>query len=125
MSDYIQVGSVPANVTWSVVRGDTATLLVNFLEDDQKTAKDTSSWTFSASAYNQRTETRYTLETESSPGSVTITADPDTTEEWGTGVAPVVAQLTYDLQVTLEDDVVWTPIVGSINVIGDVTGANL
>jgi hypothetical protein len=125
MSDYMKVGSIPANVTWSVVRGDTATLLVNFLEDDQKTAKDTSSWTFSSSAYNQRTETRYTLETESSPGSVTITADPNTTEEWGDGVAPVVAQLTYDLQVILENDVVWTPIVGSINVIGDVTGANL
>lgn len=124
MADYIEVGAAPANILWNVVRGDTATLLVNFFENDEVTPIDTNNWTFAASAYDPRTTTKYTLDTDESNSSVNITASPEVTELWGSGVTSTVAELTFDLEVTRDDGVVWTPIVGQIKVAGDVTGAN-
>lgn len=124
MADYIEVGAAPANILWNVVRGDTATLLVNFFENDEVTPIDTNNWTFAASAYDPRTTTKYTLDTDEGNSSVNITASPEVTELWGSGVTSTVAELTFDLEVTRDDGVVWTPIVGQIKVAGDVTGAN-
>jgi hypothetical protein len=36
-----------------------------------------------------------------------------------------VAELTFDLQVVIENETVWTPVIGTISVIGDVTGGSL
>lgn len=125
MADYIEVGASPANVLWNVVRGDTATLLIQFFENDEVTPTDIDGWTFSASAYNPRTEIRYALGTDKGSNSVTIIADPQTTHEWGPGVTALVAELTFDLQVDRADGVIWTPIVGTVRVAGDVTGATI
>ena len=125
MADYIEVGEQPANVIWNVVRGDTATLLIQFFESDEATPIDTDDWTYLSTAYNARTDTNYVLDITSSSGSVTVTADPETTEAWGEGISTKVAELTYDIQVVRPDGVVWTPVIGTIRVIGDVTGANL
>lgn len=125
MADYIEVGEQPANVIWNVVRGDTATLLIQFFESDEATPIDTDDWTYLSTAYNARTDTNYVLDITSSSGSVTVTADPVTTEAWGEGISTKVAELTYDIQVVRPDGVVWTPVIGTIRVIGDVTGANL
>ncbi len=124
MADYIEVGAAPANILWNVVRGDTATLLVNFFENDEVTPIDTDNWTFAASAYDPRTTTKYTLNADEGISSVNITASPEITELWGSGITSTVAELTFDLEVTRDDGVVWTPIVGQIKVAGDVTGAN-
>ena len=125
MADFIEVGEEPANVIWNIVRGDTATLLIQFFESDEATAISTNNWTYISTAYNARTATYYDLETTANNGSVTVTADPNTTEEWGTGISSKVAELTYDIQVTRPDGVVWTPVIGTIRVIGDVTGVAL
>ena len=45
-------GATPANIQWTVVRGDDATLKVEFFEDDETTYFDTSDWTFTATAYD-------------------------------------------------------------------------
>ena len=124
MADYIEVGAAPANILWNVVRGDTATLLVNFFENDEVTPIDTDNWTFAASAYDPRNNTTYTLDADEGNSSVNITASPEITELWGTGITSTVAELTFDLEVTRDDGVIWTPIVGQIKVAGDVTGAN-
>ena len=47
-----KLGASPANIQWTVVRGDTATLKVEFLEDDEVTKYDTGGWTFLATAYD-------------------------------------------------------------------------
>lgn len=125
MADYIEVGSSPANVLWNVVRGDTATLLIQFFENDEVTPIDTDNWAFAASAYDPRTNVRYTLGADEGVSAVNVTADPTTTEEWGAGITNTVAELTFDLQVTRPDGVVWTPVIGTIKVSGDVTGATL
>jgi hypothetical protein len=56
-----------------------------------------------------------------SSGFVTITALPELTAYWGTTYSRSVAELEFDLEVTI-GDVVWTPVIGTISVIGDVSG---
>lgn len=114
-------GSVPANLKWNVVRGDTASVLVEFLEDDEQTSYDTSTWSYLSSAYNHETGITHSLDVEVVGGSVKITALPEVTSLWGTRILDKVADLSFDLQVTIDNDVVWTPIIGKINVIGNVT----
>jgi hypothetical protein len=115
-------GSLPANLKWNVVRGDTASLLVQFLENDEETSYDTATWTYISSAYDHETEVTYILDTEIIENSVKITARPEVTALWGTRFLDKVADLSFDLQVTMDLDVVWTPIVGKISVVGNVTG---
>jgi len=124
MADYIEVGAAPANILWNVVRGDTATLLVNFFENDEVTPIDTNNWTFAATAFDPRTNTSYPLIADEGNSAVNITATPEVTELWGSGITSTVAELSFDLEVTRDDGVIWTPIVGQIKVAGDVTGAN-
>lgn len=118
-------GADPANIKWNVVRGDTAILLVEFLEDDEETYRDISSWSFTATAYDPIADTSDELEIEEGSGSVTITAPAYITEGWGTGSNLRVADLKFDLQVITDDDITWTPVIGTISVMGDITGGNL
>ena len=129
-----KLGASPANIQWTVVRGDTATLKVEFLEDDEITKYDTTGWTFIATSYDPASDTLDTLTVESyEDGVVYIIAKPNTTKNWGiTKYKPVVAELKFDLQATIPGDGVsggggdevtkWTPVVGTICVLGDVSG---
>lgn len=121
----ITYGANPVNLKWKVVRGDTATLTVQFFLPDEVTAIDTSTWSYAATAYDSKTSTSYSLLVDPEPGYVTISALPIMTEQWGSGHSSQVAELSFDLEVTISPENVWTPIVGSIVVIGDVTGATL
>lgn len=118
-------GADPANVTWQVVRGDTASIKVEFLEDDEVTTFNTSSWTFAATAYDSRGDFLDELEVQPFSGYVNIVASPEITESWGIGFTKTVAELPFDLQVTLEDGSIWTPVIGTIKVLSDVTTGSL
>jgi hypothetical protein len=117
-------GSDPVNIRWSVVRGDTSTLRVDFLNNDETTYIDTDGWTYNASAYDRKTDIIDELEVEAFDGYVIITAPADITSFWGSTYGGLVAELTFDLEVTLNDadSTIWTPVIGSISVIGDVAG---
>jgi hypothetical protein len=117
-------GLTPINVKWNVVRGDTAELLIEFLENDEVTGADIDGWTFEATSYDFKGDILDELDVESEGSSVTIIAPADVTEGWGSGYSSVVAEVAFDLQVTYNNKI-WTPIVGTINVIGDITGADL
>jgi hypothetical protein len=117
-------GADPVNIRWTVVRGDTATLRVEFYETDEETYLDISEWVFSATAFNRREEIFDELDIEVYDGYVDIVASPDITETWGTGVGGRVFELAFDLQVEVENRI-WTPVLGSISVLGDVTGGTL
>lgn len=114
-------GSNPIIIKWNVVRGDTAKLRVQFFENDETTLFDTDGWEYSSSAYDPRGDILDELEVEVGNGYIDIVAPSDITENWGTGSGSVVAELAFDLQITI-DDTVWTPVLGTILVIGDVTG---
>ena len=120
-------GASPANIQWTVVRGDTATLLVEFLEDDEVTGFDTSDWTYTATAYDPVGDLLDDLAVEVNGHTATITAPASVTSNWGTAYKQVAAELKFDLQVTIEGgsgadaDMVWTPVLGTICVLSDIT----
>jgi hypothetical protein len=107
------------------VRGDTASLEVQFLEIDETTPLDTDGWTFKATSYDPSGSVLDDLLVTATTGVATITADPCITEKWGTAYKTVVAELSFDLQINIPvesgDPIVWTPIIGTICVLGDIT----
>ena len=119
------VGADPAIIKWQIVRGDTSPLKVEFYQDDEATFYDTTNWEFTASAYDYKGDVTDELEVVAGDGYVEITAPADITALWGTGYNSVVAELAFDLQVTIDGETVWTPVIGTITVLGDVTGGSL
>lgn len=124
-------GATPANIQWTVVRGDNANLLIEFFEDDEETPFTTSGWTYKATAYDSIGNVIDNLATTSTAGAVEIKVPASITADWGTGYRSVVAELPFDLQVFIEggsapaNDTTWTPVIGTICVIGDVSPASL
>jgi hypothetical protein len=119
-------GASPANIQWTVVRGDNATLKVEFFEDDEVTAWDTDGWTFLSTAYDPSGAVLDELTVTDEAGYVTISIPSTVTTNWGTQYKSVTAELPFDLQVTIpgdsgEEDTVWTPVIGTICVLGNVT----
>jgi hypothetical protein len=124
VSDTSKFGANPATIQWNVVRGDTATLKVDFLEDDEITKWSTTTWSYKATAYDPVGDVLDELLITATTGSVTITAPASMTLSWGSAYKTIVAELPFDLQVQMElagEDTVWTPVVGTIRVLGDVT----
>jgi len=115
-------GADPVKIKWNVVRGDSASLRVEFLDNDEETYFNTSTWTYRASAYDPKGDIIDELEVVTHSGYVDVKASSDVTQYWGTGYGSAIAELTFDLEVTI-DTVVWTPVIGTIKVIGDVSGA--
>lgn len=122
-------GADPVSIKWNVVRGDTSPLRIEFLEDDETTYFDTSDWTYKATSYDSKTDFLDELEVTPGAGYVDIMAPSSITELWGSGYKSIVAELMFDLQVTIDTPninmdgpTVWTPVIGTISVIGDVTG---
>lgn len=115
-------GADPARIIWKIVRGDSSTLKVDFLENDESTNFDTSGWEYASFAYDPKTDTQYELEVSTTDSGVNIFVSPDISVEWGLTYNPVVAELLFDLQVSFGDEI-WTPIVGTITVAGDVGGS--
>ena len=119
-------GADPARIKWQIVRGDTSPLRIEFLEDDETTYFDTSDWTYKATSYDSKTDFLDELEVTPGAGYVDIMAPASITELWGSGYKSMVAELMFDLQVTINGstdalDVIWTPLIGTISVIGDIT----
>jgi hypothetical protein len=124
VSDTYKFGANPATIQWNVVRGDTATLKVDFLDDDEITKWNTSAWTFEATAYDPSGNVLDELSVTATTGSVTITAPAHVTEKWGNSYKTVVAEIPFDLSAQIEvagEDTIWTPVIGTIRVLGDVT----
>lgn len=117
-------GADPVIIKWNIVRGDTSPLRVEFYENDEVTFFNTEGWEYLSTAYDRKTDILDELETTAYAGYVDIMAPAEITENWGTGYASVVSELNFDLQVKI-DDTIWTPVIGTISVIGDVTGGSL
>lgn len=128
-----QVGASPINIQWKVVRGDTATLKIEFLEDDEVTPIDISEWTFVSSSYDSSGDTLDELTVEKYTGYVIVTACSDITKFWGVGYRSTVLELPFDLEIiipnsesgAIEPEITWTPVIGTIVVLSDITGTAL
>ena len=115
-------GADPVRIKWNVVRGDTSPLRIEFLQDDETTYFDTSTWDYIATSYDPKGDILDELEVVAHSGYIDITAPSSITEYWGTGYKSSVAELIFDLQVTIDNDTIWTPVIVTITVIGDVSG---
>lgn len=120
----IFIGSEPQNIKWTVVRGDDASATFEWYEDDGVTLKDTSEWTYAASAYDPKTQTSYELDCTPDDGKVTVDILNTISELWGTGSSSIVAELIFDLEITISSKK-WTPVIGTIVVRSDITGSAL
>jgi hypothetical protein len=118
-------GADPANIVWQVVRGDTAKIRIEFLEDDEVTYYDTTDWQYAATSYDFRGDVLDELSVTAYPGYVDIVASSEITQFWGVGYRSAVAELAFDLQVTIDSDTIWTPVVGTVRVLADVTPGSL
>jgi hypothetical protein len=118
------LGADPINIKWNVVRGDTAKLKVEFLDENEIDSVDFSNWEFLSTAYDFKNDLADELEVNLFENYVEIVAPAEITENWGSGFRGTVGELAFDLQITIEDDV-WTPIVGVISVNADVSGGSL
>jgi hypothetical protein len=116
-------GADPANIRWAVVRGDTSTLRVDFLQNDEVQHFDISDWTFVSSAYDPKTDIIDELTVESFTGYVIISIPTDISAAWGTLYSGTVAELNFDLKATLDGGEIWTPVIGTISVIGNVSNS--
>jgi hypothetical protein len=117
-------GATPANIQWTVVRGDSSSFTVSLLENDEITGFDTEGWTFSATAYDPTSDVLDALTVVVDGHVVTVTAPAEVTENWGTKYKSVVAELSFDLQAVVPDEdstITWTPVIGTICVLGDIT----
>ncbi len=117
-------GATPANIQWTVVRGDSASFTVSLLENDEVTEFDTEGWTFSATAYDPVFNFLDDLPVIVNGSVITVTAPSETTTNWGAEYKSVVAELSFDLQAIVPDGsstITWTPVIGTICVLGDVT----
>ena len=97
-------GATPANIQWTVVRGDTSNLTVEFFEDDEVTKWTTTGWTYKATSYDPNGDYLDELSITTGAGKVIITAPASLTELWGTRYKSVVAELPFDLQVIVPDN---------------------
>lgn len=127
VSETEQHGANVANIQWKVVRGDSANLKIEFLEDDEVTYFDTSDWSYVATSYDPNGDVLDDLPVVASDGYVEIKVAPAITENWGSGYKSVVTELKFDLQVTINDgsNTTWTPVIGTICVLGDITPGGL
>jgi hypothetical protein len=120
-------GATPANIQWTVVRGDSASFTVSLLENDEVTEFDTEGWTYSATAYDPVADALDELIVAVNGSVLTVTAPADITANWGTKYKSVVAELSFDLQAVVPDGpslITWTPVIGTICVLGDVSPAS-
>ena len=122
-SSVEKYGATPANIQWTVVRGDTGILQFDFVEVDEVTPMNMDGWTFRATAYDAYGDVFDDLPVDVFMGYIVITAPASVTSNWGTKYKSVVAELPFDLQITIPGEVntIWTPIVGTICVLGNVT----
>lgn len=122
-----KLGATPAHVQWTVVRGDSSTLSVEFLEDDEVTSWETEDWTFSATAYDPSGDVLDQLDVIVNGYDISIFVSSEISKNWGLNYRSVVAELPFDLQVIIPatvgetEDTIWTPVIGTICVLGDVT----
>jgi hypothetical protein len=89
-------GATPANIQWSVVRGDTAKLRIEFCQNNETSEYDTDGWVYEATVYNPITDLTESLSVLSGEGYVDITASANLTENWGTGYSNIVEELPFD-----------------------------
>ena len=121
-------GTQPIDMQWNVIRGDTSSLKIEFFNNDENTYWDTTGWTYISTSYDPQSDILDLITVTGYPGYAILTASEELTAYWGTKYGSVVAELPFDLQVVIPTDgtpITWTPILGTIRVLGDVSPGSI
>lgn len=124
-SSIEKYGANPASIQWTVVRGDSATLKIEFLENDEVTYYDNSEWTYVATAYDASGDVLDDIPVVAGTGYIELKVSSDISAFWGMSkYRNIVAELPFDVEITIPGntlDTHWTPVIGTICVLGDVS----
>lgn len=126
-SNTYNVGNVPPQVVWTIVRGDTAAFRI-YVTDDNKTALNIPDWTISSKVKRPNLSSNSGIITDDATLILTLT--PEQTEADGSGEFTVSLTSSesdsletgdiFDVQLS-DATRVWTVCQGSIVVVEDVT----
>ena len=89
-------GADPARIKWNIVRGDTSPLRVEFLENDEVTYFDTSTWTFEATTYDPQADALDLLEVTAGDGYVDIMAPSPEAPSMTMALEKYIAKINKD-----------------------------
>ena len=111
------VGNVPPQIVWTIVRGDSAVFKV-YVTDDQKQALDLSNWTIDLEI-KRGEEIKVALEPapleSDEQGFFTVKLLPEESEI-------LLSEDVFDIQLYDGEDTIWTVAQGQIVMIEDITG---
>lgn len=125
------VGNTPPRVTWTIVRGDTASFRV-YVTDDERQPLNIPDWTISMEIKrpNNVNQNNLGLITDDATNIVTLTPAPDSDDEPGEFTVFLAADQSeilqtgdiFDIELSLpQDAIVWTVAQGYIVILEDVT----
>jgi hypothetical protein len=123
------VGNTPPEVTWTVVRGDTAAFKV-YVTDDSKTPLNIPDWTIEVEIKRPTSSADLGVITDQASLILTLLPEQDADDEDGEFTVSLTAAQSAILQTgdifdielrTVSDEIVWTVAQGRMIVIEDVT----
>ncbi len=128
-SNTYAVGNIPPQVTWTVVRGDTASFKV-YVTDDAKQPLDLSGWTIAMDIKRPNNADDAGVITDNSTLIFSLTPEQDVDDEPGEFTVSLTAEQSeeletgdiFDIELSTEQDaLVWTVAQGSMIILEDVT----
>ncbi len=128
-SNAYAVGNIPPQVTWTVVRGDTASFKV-YVTDDAKQPLDLSGWTIAMDIKRPNNADDAGVITDNSTLIFSLTPEQDVDDEPGEFTVSLTAEQSeeletgdiFDIELSTEQDaLVWTVAQGSMIILEDVT----
>jgi hypothetical protein len=125
------VGNTPPRVTWTVVRGDTASFRV-YVTDDERQPLNIPDWTISMEIKRPNNVTQDNLGTitDNATNILTLTPAADPDDEVGEFTVSLTAEQSetletgdiFDIELSLpQDEIVWTVAQGYMVILEDVT----
>lgn len=128
-SNTYAVGNIPPQVTWTVVRGDTASFRV-YVTDDAKQPLDLDGWTIAMQIKRPTNPDDAGVITDAATLILTLSPAPDPDDEPGEFTVSLTALESAELETgdifdielsTASDALVWTVAQGSMIILEDVT----
>jgi hypothetical protein len=123
------VGNKPPIVTWTVVRGDTASFRV-YVTDDAKQPLNIPDWDISMKIKRPNSATNLGVITDDAELVMTLTPEADLDDASGEFTVSLTASESHDLETgdifdiqlsTQNNDIVWTVAQGKMVILEDVT----
>lgn len=125
------VGNTPPRVTWTVVRGDTASFRV-YVTDDERQPLTIADWSISMQVKrpNSVNQNNLGIITDDATAILTLTPAPDADDQPGEFTVSLAADESelletgdiFDIEISLpQDEIVWTVAQGYMVILEDVT----